>query len=194
MYKILDLLPTTVEVRDINPSQLNYKTQLTECMNKNMTMTKGRVLNVEYTSHAGDLILDVSIVYNDSTNDVDFPLSRVTTRKWYDITGINHNLEGFDKTTKTKLYNPTETVKEGQRRRHNIIQNLFSMATSLGKGAEAAQRMLEHSAEILAYETVYDTTLITGLQNDTTHLWLDDVFPLDTTKTFRQVIVAGLTI
>ena len=194
MYKIFDLIPDTVSLRNLNPSQINYKVQLTESLVKYTTMTKGRITNVAYMSHDGDDVLSVSVAYNDSTGDIAFPLSRITTRVWFTNSGDNFNILGFDKTIKSKIYNPLEAIKEGQKRRNNIINNLFAMSAAVGKGVEASQQMKDHAPEILAYETMYDTSLITTIQNDNTHLWLTEAYPVDPTKTFRDVIVSGLTI
>ena len=194
MYKIFKELPDQVEVRGLIPSQINYKTQLKNSLSKTSKMTKGRIEKVTYLNDAGDKVVEVTIAYNDNTGDLQHPLSRVTTRCWYDDAGVNHGVLGFDKTVKTKKYDQWQTIKEGQRRRHNIVEGLFAMANELGKGVEASAQMISLASEIRAYETTGDTTIITTVTNNTIDTWLNEPYPLDTSITFRQVLVATLSL
>ena len=193
MYRIYDLLPFQASKDNLNPSQINYKTQLTESLTQSFTMVKGRVTHVDYKNHTDDLILDVDVVYTEQPDNAQFPLKRTTTRKWYSHDGSNFNILGFDTSIKDKLYDLSNTIKEGQRRRKNIINSLFASASELGKSVEAASLMKIKAAEILSYEAIGDTTIIDTIQNDT-NTWLDESLPTDPTKTFRQVIVDGMTI
>jgi len=194
MYRIFDLLPSGTNLRGLNPCQLNYKTQLTESLIRVDKMTKGRIVEVVLSNYAGDKIVSIDIAYTDDPTNTLYPLRRVTTRRWYDHSGLNHGIEGYDQTTKTKYYSPWHTVKEGQRRRHNIMESLFAMSTKYGMATEASDTMKDQSANIRAYETMGDTAIIDYLANDTTHSWLNVAFPPMPSITFRQALIGGLTV
>jgi len=191
MYLITNLLPEFIKLEV--PAQINYKTQLNCVLDRVETTDKGRLLQVNYHDPiTNDKILSVDVVYNDSTGDTNFPLSRVTTRKWYAIEGDNFGITGFDLTSKLKRYNKKQTTEEGIKRRKNIIDNLFSMATQLGYVTEAQARIKSVNDLVQSYILLNDPALIANV-NTVVLAWLDDPYPLDTTKTLRQVMAAGLT-
>lgn len=192
MYLILDCISNNNPQR--NPSLINYKTDLTVVLKRTETIMQGRLLRVDYFHPvSGLLVLDVIITYNDSTGDPAFPLSRTTTRCWYDEDGDTHEAVEYDKTTKTKYYNPQQSLTEGQRRRKTIIEHLFMMSVSLGYVTEAQDRIKAVSNLIDSYKLVGDTAIIDDVTN-TPETWLDDVFPPESPKTLRTKMIETLTI
>jgi len=192
MYRIFDITPD--RFNKLPPCDINYKTQVTSSLNKVDTFVKGRLTNVAYTDiTTTDLVLTVDVVYNEATGDLNYPLSRVTTRKWFDSFGVNNNILHFDTTVKVKKYNKEQTLLEGQKRRKTIIDRIFMMSISLGYVSEANARIVAVSNLLQSYITNGDTAIISDVTNST-ETWLDDPYPMDTSKTLRQIMIAGLTI
>jgi hypothetical protein len=192
MYRIFNSTPE--RFNKLPPCDIDYKRNTSIALAKVVTLTKGRVLQVMYSDFNNELILDVNIVYNDATGDANFPLSRTTTRSWFDVSGVNHNILDFDKTVKIKKYNPRQTIEEGIIRRTNIIASIFTNATSMGYGEQAKARIRNNASEIQSYKLVGDTSIRDVVQNDSS-VWLDNYVPnTGDTVTMRQLIIGALTI
>ena len=191
MYRILDLL-----IKDSKltvPAEINYKTQLTCILDRDVTITKGRLTNVDYKNPDNDeLVLSVSVVYNDSTGNMTYPLNRTTTRTWFTHDSSNHSLLQYDKTVKLKRYDMEQTTLEGQKRRKLIVDRIFMMSIQLGYVTEAKARVIAVNDLLQSYIIVGDTAIIDNVTN-TPETWLDNPYPMDPTKTLRQVMIGALT-
>lgn len=85
-------------------------------------IVRGEVVNVKWYKNpdATDLVLNVDVVY--VRDPYGFPLSRTTTRKWVQNNGEYHPDEKV--TVKSYVLNAIDQIKEGKRRRENIINEL----------------------------------------------------------------------
>jgi len=192
MYRIFNVVPERFKTSE--PCSINYKIDTTVSLLKDTTFDKGRNTNVLYCDFTMEEVLEVSIVYNSNTGDSTYPLSRVTTRKWFDDSGVNHNILGFDKTVKTKKYNVRQEINEGITRRNNIVDHLFSTASNMGYTTEASNYIKTYDEQIHAYTLVHDLSILTTVANDT-GAWLSDFVP-DTgdTITMKMLILDALTV
>jgi hypothetical protein len=192
MYRIFDNVSTFYDL-NTPPCLVDYKKDVTSSIIRKETFDHGRLITVEYVTPKQELILDVKVSYKDATGDPDYPLERTTVRKWYDVTGVNHNINGFDITTKLKKYNPRQTTSEGIIRRRNITDSIFNSAISLGYVKEATDYMKTNAPAILAYEVIGDTEII-DIVNADKLTWLSDKPKGYGGLTMKQIIVGALTI
>ena len=126
---ITDLLAESDKGRDVR--SVNYKTGLTTRLHKVVSnMYRGEVREVDYYTDETETELVLSVgVYADETlttlgylrNVVGSPVERWTRRTWYRKDGT----PGFTKVThKVYTHDPAAQMREGIRRRTNIIDKL----------------------------------------------------------------------
>jgi len=191
MYRILEMIPER-KIR-MAPCDLNYKIEVIPILRRTTTMVQGRLTNVTYKNSNDEDVLTVDITYNSNTKSTTYPLERTTTRKWYDVAGICHEILDFDKTVRTKEYSIRQTLDEAIVRRTNIVDHLFVTASTIGYATQANDRVKNNSGEIASYKLTGDTAIIDVVNADTAS-WLNDASPINPSITMKQMIVGALTI
>lgn len=170
---------------------LDYKTGLTIRLQPEVSMVLGQVNTITYYSTAvpgalgptfSDPILREDIVYlRDAGNNA---ITQTKTITWICEDGTDH----ADTKVMTKVYTPSESIREGVRRRGNIVTYLkgatvgLLMATEIPAGKTAEEVMDMGRAFIGVYEADLQLFIDAGLPNihtnvgaDTTHAWLNNV-------------------
>ena len=138
----------------------DYKTGLNVRLHPKRTTIKGEVVKVDYYADPGltDIILVVEIEY--VRDSLGFALSRTTNRRWALENGSFHETEKV--TTKSYSVNAEDQIKEGIRRRQNIIDTLqpavlkFMFESLLPQGLSQMQIVLMGRAFIDSHELEFD--------------------------------------
>ncbi len=185
---------------------VDYIRGLPNRLHPKVTMVQGEVQKVEYFADAtmqpdGSIVYSGLVVKEDSVytrSPEGLALSRALTITWVNEDDSDHELTKV----RTKLYNAMEQVREGTRRRGNIIDDLklkviglvmvtkpADYATALGDGQSF---MKMHEVDIIAFIDTSNQDLYNAISADTTHTWLNN----DTGGgvTIRNVIMAGINI
>jgi hypothetical protein len=99
---------------------VDYKVQTVTNLFPKRTFVRGELQLVEWFSDAEmtDLVIKTEIQY--TRDPFGFATSRTTTRTWYDFDGN----EMPRKKTTSKIYSYLEMIKEGKRRRGNIVDGV----------------------------------------------------------------------
>lgn len=200
--QIFEFVPDHYAVQDFDIPDfgLNYKTGLTTRLHPKVLMTRGEVYRVEYyktstPTAAGptyeDLVLFEDIVYmRDALGNA---VMQTKTISWVCEDGT------VCATTKVlvKVYTAAESIREGLRRRGNIIDYLKGetigrlMQTELPKGTTAPEVMdmgrvflADEVDNIFNFVDGSSPDIYTSVTADTTHTWLDNVFDGVTIRAF----------
>ena len=186
------------------PIDHNYITDLTIRLHPKRTMVKGEVQKVEWFSDEAttDLILKVDINY--TRDPLGFALDRTTIRTW-----INEDeTENTNTKITKKLYtiNLNDQIKEGIRRRSNIVDelkitvlnmmmNTILPASGLDQPAVVIMGrdfMKKYQTDFNAFVDESNTDILADIQNDTEELWLDNT--IASGLTIRDFIIAEMTL
>jgi hypothetical protein len=173
---------------------INYKIDVINSLIKVETFVKGRLLNVSYLNNNNEEVINIEIVYVDDVMNVDFPLSRITTRRWIDNDGLNRDELFYDKTVSIKKYDQRQTIDEMIKRRGNIITHVFSTASQMGYLTNATNYIANHSNLMDAYKLTGATDIIDVINNDTDEWLENDAVGVVPVLTMRQLITSALTI
>jgi hypothetical protein len=158
MYRYMDGVDDPFEKLKV-PKGHDYKAGLTTRLHLKRTTVKGEVVKVDYYSDSEltDLVLTVEISY--TRDAVGFATERTTTRKWVMENGDYH--PDTKVTTKSYTDNPEDQIKEGARRRQNIIDTiqpavLGGMIEVLGASMNQLQILLMGRQFIDEFEGQFD--------------------------------------
>lgn len=202
-YSVEDRDPTD------DPRGLNFKTGLHTRLHPVYDFVAGELQKVEYYATAtpnaqgtvdySDLVCDVSFTYTRDAGG--FAQYRVATRRWFLADGT----PGPHVKVQVKYYTPQTSMKEGKRRRENIVDN--AMMTVVGMlqatnpttdievllqwGRDLAS---EYSAQISTYIRESNRDIVTELgKNLPAYPWLDTIVDAQGT-TIRDYLINELDI
>lgn len=209
--KIYRYTPSTYQDGDPDEPDfgLQYKTGLTRRLHPEVFMKRGEVTRVIY--HASATPSPSGPVYSDPVLQEDISYVRdeagnaVTQRKeisWYLEDDSLHS----SKKVMEKVYNRTQSIAEGVRRRSNVYEDMkgnvmtFLAATEMPKGTPLAtiQAMGSdfidaHAGEIEAFIEAGKPTLYHAIMNVPSYGWLDNIINSDG-LTIRGFLINGFDI
>jgi len=152
------------------------------------TFTNGVLTQVDYFAGVsfdvyGQEVFDDMIVgeeYAYTRNADGVAVARTMTIKWITEAETDHAIVK----TRYKTYNLTESIRETDRRRSNILDELKStmigmmvaaMAMTVDQAIQTGQSFFEfYMNDIIAFKEIGEVqTLIDNINADTTHAWLD---------------------
>lgn len=196
------------------PQALDYTRSLSTRLRRKETFVKGELRKVEFHPDA-TVEPDGSITYANGPvvredyeyvrDPIGFALSRMLTITWLRKDGSDHPV----KKTRPKVYNFSQRMREGKRRRGNIVDELevivagLLLETELANNGDDVQATVEHgrnftstyAADIADYVAVGLQTLLTSVSTDDQYPWLDNMpASLGGTLTIRAVVLATLDI
>jgi len=170
------------------------------------TFTNGVLTHVDYYASAtldqtGQEVFSDHVVseqYDYTRNADGFAMARTLTIKWITEAETEHETVK----TRFKTYNLTESIRETDRRRSNILDTLKSqmigimvagMGMSVDQAVQTGQSFFEfHMNGIIAFKEIGEVqALIDAINADTTHPWLEAVIAPPTT-TMRQYVTSTL--
>jgi len=186
LYELIDKTGGASHSNRVSPKLIDYKTGLTQNAHPYREFTNGFLTKVtwykehdnaaadpEHSSSYSEPVIDVGINYNIGAND--FVTDRTTTRKWYHEDGTLSADTGSWKVT-TKHYTNEGAMKEGRRRRNNIIVKLqkdvvgMIMITHPSTLAEAQTYgqdfFIDFYTEITLYEQINHRSASVGISTD----------------------------
>lgn len=162
------------------------------------TFTNGVLTHVDYFANVeldpttGAEIFSDEVVceeYVYTRNSDGFAVARTLTIKWMSEAEVYHETQK----ARFKTYSFTESIRETDRRRSNVLDELKSSMVGIfvqGLGMTTSDAIAEgqaffehHLNAILIFKDIGDVTgLMNAITDDTTHTWLDAViFPPTTT-------------
>jgi hypothetical protein len=158
IYRYIENVEDPFEKLEV-PKGHDYKAGLTTRLHLKRTTARGEVIKVDYYSdpELTDLVLTVDINY--TRDAVGFATERQTTRRWVMENG-NYNTD-TKVTQKSYTDNPEDQIKEGIRRRQNIIDTvqpaiLGAMIEVLGSTLSQLQILLLGRQFIDEFESQFD--------------------------------------
>lgn len=181
--RIYQFVPLTYHHQDGSsdpPLDLNYETGLTNRLYRNVDMTFGEIQTITYCADCdfASAVVVERITYE--RDEIGFAQERMTEISWVDI----HDNEHSQKKYLHKIYSPDESLREGQRRRKNIIDKLMMdvggilIQTQQSTAQEALQLGRElfkkYAIDEKSYTEASDPSILGDFKNDQEHLWLDD--------------------
>lgn len=207
------------------PLDLDYKKQLTTRLHPKNTFVQGELTAREFYENASvnadgsitfsNLILRENNVY---TRDVaGFAIYRTKTITWI----RDDESDGPDTKVTLKYYSGVDKIQEGQTRRGNLVDalimdsaNLLLLAKTVARIGETGDSSYALTAEEIEVEiqkgrdllTTYgdsfsafishsDKKILTDIQNDTTHAFLNDtLYGVTPSVTMRQYILNEMTL
>ena len=189
-----------------NFSLLDYTRGLDRRLAPERTFVNGVLTHVNYyasvsLSPYGTEVFDDLVVVEDyeyTRNADGFALARSMTIKWLT------EAETYHEVTKNrfKTYNLTESIRETDRRRRNILDTLKTnmigifvqgMGMTVDQAVQTGQSFFEHHiTNIIAFKEIGEVqTLIDAIGADSTHPWLEA--PIAPNVTMRQYIMSTLS-
>jgi hypothetical protein len=188
-YKIYKYTDITPEFYMITPVDVNYNIL---GLHKKRTVIKGELKTVEYygeydetTNTYSDIVLKETRDYHRDENNL--IIKRVLTIEWY---YLDDTKSPYTKNT-IKYYSIDEKIKEGDRRRNNIISSLKLTLFGLLGQANGYDLLSVLTQEMSLYRDGSKSPLITKLQN-IQKTYLDNMVP-GTNIVIRDYIVNELT-
>ena len=197
------------------PLALNYATGLATRLRKAETFVQGELRTIAYHPDATvDLatgaitFVGAPVVREDFAYVRDaagFAKSRTQTITWLRKDGSDHPTQKV----MGKVYNPGASMREGKRRRRNIIDQVelrvaqLLLETELANQGGDVQGTLElgrdlashYGKEISDFENLSKQSILTAIQNDQQFAWLDNLPPsLGGAITIRDEVIAELDI
>lgn len=196
------------------PLSLDYTKALKIRLKRKMTFVKGELQKVEYHPDAtvnpdGSITYDNGAVvredYTYTRDAIGLALSRTLTITWICQDDSDHP------TTKTmiKVYNRSQRMKEGKRRRGNVVDDLEVLVAALlietelenqGNDIDATVNLgrgftTTYGDEIRDYVQVGKKDILQSVLDDTTYTWLNNQpLSLGGTVSIRDMIHATLDI
>lgn len=188
-------------------ASLDYVRGLEVRLHPDRQFTNGVITHVDYYADVsfdayGQEVFDDLIVtehYDYTRNSDGFAVTRTMTIKWITEAGTEHP----HTKSRFKTYSLTESIRETDRRRANILDSLKSsmiglMVAAMGMTVDGAvqtgQVFFEyHINNIVAFKEIGEVqTLIDAILADDVHPWLDNLIAPPTT-TMRQYIASTLS-
>ena len=176
------------------PSYINYKTQLNTRLFPVHTFNKGELQRTMYygtydeeTETYSEPVLCCDFAY--TRDPLNFAIKRDTVRKWF---RTNEVLEESSVKTSTKYYDQQQRIREGKRRRGNVMDDItitvmgMIIATELPKGelspysnetevvAEGKRFLAYHKDAFTNYIDDANEQIIDDIILDSTH-WLSNI-------------------
>ena len=207
-YKIYDMVQTTVVSRVAPPFEVNYKSGLSCRLSPKYTFVKGELQKVEFYESSttlpnfgqlyDNIMLEVDFTY--TRDAAGFAVSRTKDIGWY---FVDDTLSPIRKLM-TKHYTNDQSIREGKRRRGNIIDQMQLPIIGMmiqAAGMTQTDAILEgrsfsafYRDQINNFIEVSHKQIITDITNDTTHTWLNAIISADPLLTIRDFIIGELTI
>lgn len=183
---------------EIPPKGHNYVNGLVTKLHPKRTFVQGELQKVEWfaDNQETDLVVCVTIEYQ--RDPIGFALNRTTTREWIMEDGTPHP----DKKVTKKYYDDLAQIKEGEARRSNIISGLqkpilgFLIASEPNTPApqlvlQGREFLKSYQPDFLSFINESHKGVLTRLQNDSEHTWLDNQTQIPNT-TIRQYLLSQL--
>lgn len=207
-YRIWDYVPGEVfDDEEADPSGIDFKNSLTIRLHPLEVVEAGELRKITYYAFAEpneegtiDYSLPITQAEFDYTrDDTGFALYRVATRKWY----LDNGTLGPHEKVQIKYYTHGGSIKEGKRRRNNIIDDMLLTCLGLIIATTGASReealdlgrdlLKEYQTDKSAFIDEAHRALINSIATDTNHAWLDN--PIDSNgTTIRDYILSNLDI
>lgn len=196
------------------PLSLDYRKQLSTRLERKTFFDKGELIAVEYYAVAtrqpnrslvytgGPVVREDYVYVRDS---IGLAQSRTLTITWLHNDGTAHPV------TKPmpKTYNDNQSMKEGKRRRSNVLDDLevvvagLLLETELANHGGDVQTTIDlgrdlastYGSELRDFVEVSRNAILTAIEADTSHPWLDNLPPsLGGSVSIRAAILATIDI
>lgn len=188
-------------------SQLDYVRGLDIRLAPERTFDNGVISHIDYYANVtfdvyGQEVFDDLVVceeYDYTRNSDGFAVARTLTIKWITEAETEHE----NTKTRYKTYNLTESIRETDRRRANILADLktnmiglfvAAMGMSVDQAIQTGQTFFEHHInDIVAFKEIGEVqSLLDAIAVDATHTWLDNIIAPPST-TMRQYMLSVLS-
>ena len=167
------------------PFDTNFETGLTARLYRNLTKVFGEVQEIKYSEDAEGNLPVIIERMNYIRDSLGFAQERFTEISWVDVNNREHNI----KKTLHKIYEPDDALREGKRRRGNIIDDAMMsvgyllQVTQAATGQEALQLgrnfLKDNKLASDMFVEASDPGILFAIkyEDDPLHAWLDNQVP-----------------